>query len=109
MLSKPDVESSDGRYFAASIVEVQQIADDVRVLRAIQPMQSGRRRERLSRSRSSSFSNDAIIASKSAGSGRFMPSGGICPARTLRTTSSHFSRSLSTFAGSSAVHGQPTR
>ena len=47
MLSKPDVESSDGRYVDAIDVEVEQIADDVRVLGAIQPMQSGRRRERL--------------------------------------------------------------
>ena len=49
MLSKPDVESSDGRYLPGSISQVEQIANDVRVLGAVQTMQSGRRRERRRR------------------------------------------------------------
>ena len=64
MLSKPDVESSDGRYFAASMLEVQQVPDDVRVLGAVQPVQARRAACTGLRLRSSSASNDAIMAWK---------------------------------------------
>ena len=70
-------------------VEVEQVADDVRVFGAVQAVQSGRRRERRRRRDRARSRTSAIIASKAAGSGRFMPAGGIMPARSLRTTSSH--------------------
>ena len=47
MLSKPEVESSDGQILRGIDVEVQQVAHHVGVLGAIQPMQTGRRREGL--------------------------------------------------------------
>ena len=44
MLSKPCVESSVGRYFAGSMLEIQHVVDDVRVFGAVQTVQPGRRR-----------------------------------------------------------------
>ena len=78
MLSKPDVESSDGRYFAASMSRSSRsrttLAYSVRFSRC-----SPGGGVNGFAVRSSSFSNEAIIVLKSAGSGRFMPTGGICP------------------------------
>ena len=42
MLSKPRVESSDGRNFVASTSSAEQIANGVRVLGAVQTVEAGR-------------------------------------------------------------------
>ena len=84
MLSKPWVESSDGRNFVGVDFERQQIADRVRVFGAVQAVQARAAADAVTALRSSSFSiqRDQRLAA-SPRSGRGMPVGGIMPGAQL--------------------------
>jgi hypothetical protein len=88
---------SDGRYFAGSIGRSSRSRIEFAYSVRLRRCRPGGGAYGLA-SRSSSFSNHAIIASKVAGSGRRMSIGGIMPARSLRATSSQVLASRRTFA-----------
>ena len=96
-------ESSGGSSVVTSISQIEQVADGVGVLGAVQPVQDDRRpdwprRGARDRSRASSQSRSP---SYSASGGRGTSGGGITPARSLRITFSHSSAWSPTAARSS--------
>ena len=93
MLSKPLAESSGGSSVVGVDLQVEQIANGVGVLGAVQPMQDDRARVAAcaAAARSISASSQSRSPSYSASGGRGMSGGGITPARSLRITFSQSS------------------
>ena len=82
-------------------VEIQQVADRIRVFGAVQPMEDdGPGLMRAAALRSISASSQSRSPSYSASGGRCMSGGGITPARSLRTT---FSQNFGVIAGGGQI------